>query len=81
MKAKFMVSEHKKLPDDKGFIVELKTPFGETLGSYVPLSDRDLLKKYEVDSVHVIEVYPYKDKEGTARLGVRLEKDVEEELF
>lgn len=81
MKAKFMVSEHKKLSDDKGYIIEFKTPFGESLGAYVAPSDKDLLQKYAEDTIHVLDLYAYKDKDGSARLGVRLEKDVGEEAF
>lgn len=81
MKAKFIVTEHRTLNDNKGYIVDLKTPFGETIGSYVPMTDKDLLKQYVVDSIHVLDLYAYKDKEGAARLGVRLERDVGEEAF
>lgn len=81
MLAKFKVKEHKKLNDDKGYIIDLETPFGQRLGTWISASDKQLLTKYAVDTIHVLDVYAYKDKDQTARLGVKLEHDVQDEAF
>ena len=51
------------------------------MSEYVPLDDEDLLDKYKVNSVHVLDVYAYKGSDGVARLGVRLERELVEEDF
>lgn len=81
MLAKFKVKEHKKLQDNKGYIIDLETPFGQRLGAWISSTDTQLLQKYAVDTIHVLDCYAYKDRDQTARLGVKLEHDVCEESF
>ncbi len=81
MKAKFKVSQHKRLAENKGYIIDFETPFGERIGAWVSTEDSDMLTKYAEDTIHVLELYAYKDKDQTARLGIRLEKDLQDEAF
>lgn len=82
MKVKFKVSNQKKLEGEtKGYIINFKTNYGELIGAFVDEDDTDMLSKYEVDTVHVLDVYAYKGKDNIARLGVRLERELIEEDF
>ncbi len=85
MKVKMKVVEHKTYPGEKGIVkgygVVLKTNYGERNSVFVPPEDEDMLDKYSINSVHVVDVYAYKGSDGVARLGVRLERELEEEDF
>ena len=85
MKVKMKVVEHKNYLNEqklvKGYGIIFKTNFGDRISEYVPLEDEDLLDKYSVNSVHVLDVYPYKGSDGVARMGVRLERELIEEDF
>ena len=82
MKVKFKVDNQKKLEGDvKGYIINLRTNFGETIGAVVDEEDTELLDKYEIGTVHILDLYAYKGKDNIARLGVRLERKLVEEDF
>lgn len=85
MKIKVKVMEHKKYENDdhslRGYSVIMKSTFGERISAYVNPGDEDLLDKYYVNSVQVVDLYAYKGQDGVARLGVRLERDAVEEDF
>lgn len=85
MKIKVKVLEHKKyLADDKsikGHSIIFKTNFGDRISAFVNPDDEDLLYKYDIDTVHVVDLYAYKGSDGVARLGVKLEREAVEENF
>lgn len=85
MKVKMKVVEHKTYPGEngtvKGYGIVFKTNYGERSSVFVPPEDEDLLEKYDIHSVHVIDVYAYKSNDGVARLGLRLERELVEEDF
>ena len=86
MKVKLKVVDHKEYEDEKsgkvkGFGVIFKTNFGERISTYVSPEDGELLSKYDIGTVHILDIYAYKGSDGVARLGVRLEHELEEEDF
>lgn len=85
MKVKMKVVEHKTYPGEKGQVkgygIVFKTNYGERNSVFVPPEDEDMLEKYDIDTVHIVDVYAYKGQDGVARLGVRLERELVEEEF
>ena len=81
MKVRMKVVKHNVLQQYDGTQVQFMTQQGELISSFVSNKDTGLLTKYCLDSIHLVDVYAYKDKEGTARLGLRLEHDAVEDLF
>lgn len=86
MKVKLKVVDQREYEDEKsdkvkGYGVIFKTNFGERISAYVNPDEEDLLNTYCIDSVHVLDLYAYKGSDGVARLGVRLERELEEDIF
>lgn len=80
------VIDHKEyLNEDKslkGYGIVFKTNFGDRINSYVNADEADdYLSLYSLESVHIVDVYAYKGFDGAARLGIKLERDLHEEIF
>lgn len=83
MKARLKVDGFVKLRNDKGYVLNFLTPYGERIGCYVSNDDYDkLFDFYETGSIHILDVIPYRTRSGGLGLIVNLPREVSNvELF
>lgn len=85
MKVRLKVVDQKEYLDEKkqpkGYGVVFTTNFGERISAYVNPDETELLNKYALETVHILDLYAYKGSDGVARLGVRLERELNEVVF
>lgn len=83
MKVKLKVDGFVELRRNKGYILNFLTPYGERIGCYV--SDGNSSKVFDIyvkDSIHILDVVPYRTNSGGLGLTVDLPHEVSNvELF
>lgn len=83
MKVKLKVDGFVGLRNNKGYILNFLTPYGERIGCYVSNENSsNVFDTYVKDSIHILDVVPYRTNSGGLGLTVNLPREVSNvELF
>ncbi len=84
MKVKLKVDGFVGLRNNKGYVLNFLTPYGERIGCYVSSDDEydKLFDLYEEGSIHVLDVVPYRTRSGSLGFTVNLPRELSNvELF